>query len=99
MTERLEFTAYEQEETFLLYNRIKDLLGDSLHDGDERCMMNYIKRYLEQPEVHRDVFGLNPIVESLRTALTVVEEIGLPAVDEGSPSSLARNSVRWGPSM
>ena len=77
MTERLEFTAYEQEETFLLYNRIKDLLGDSLHDGDERCMMNYIKRYLEQPEVHRDVFGLNPIVESLRTALTVVEEIGL----------------------
>ena len=77
MTERLEFTAYEQEDTFLLYNRIKDLLGDSLHDGDERCMMNYIKRYLEQPEVHRDVFGLNPIVESLRTALTVVEEIGL----------------------
>ncbi len=77
MTERLEFTAQEREETFALYNKVKEQLGDSLHADDEERMMSYIRRYLEQPEVHRDVFGLNPIVESLRTAQTVVEEIGL----------------------
>ena len=55
MTERLEFTAQEREETFALYNKVKEQLGDSLHADDEERMMSYIRRYLEQPEVHRDV--------------------------------------------
>ena len=61
----------------LLYNSIKEQVGPSLHEGDEEKLRRYLQSYLEQPEVSRDVFGLNPVVLSLQTAKIVVEEIGL----------------------
>ncbi len=77
MANQLEFTPQEQEELLRLYNRIKELTGASLHDDDEEKMRRHLLGYMEQPEVSRDVFGLNPILMSFQTALIVVEEIGL----------------------
>ena len=77
MTERLIFSTQEREETLLLYNRIKEAIGSSLVEGDEENVRLHLRRYMEQPETRRDVFGLNPILTSLQTAQIVVEEIGL----------------------
>ena len=77
MTERIDFTTAEREELLLLYNKIKGQVGSSLRDGDEERIRQYLMAFVEQPAFRRDVFGLNPVVESLRTAATVVEEIGL----------------------
>ncbi len=77
MTERIDFTTAEREELLLLYNKIKGQVGSSLRDGDEERIRQYLMAFVEQPAFRRDVFGLNPVVESLRTAETVVEEIGL----------------------
>ena len=77
MTERIDFTTAEREELLLLYNKIKGQVGSSLHKGDEERIRQYLMAFVEQPAFRRDVFGLNPVVESLRTAATVVEEIGL----------------------
>ena len=77
MTERIDFTTAEREELLLLYNKIKGQVGSSLHKGDEERIRQYLMAFVEQPAFRRDVFGQNPVVESLRTAETVVEEIGL----------------------
>ena len=68
MTERLIFSTQEREETLLLYNRIKEAIGSSLVEGDEENVRLHLRRYMEQPETRRDVFGLNPILTSLQTA-------------------------------
>ena len=77
MIERIDFTTAEREELLRLYNKIKGQVGSSLRDGDEERIRQYLMAFVEQPTFRRDVFGLNPVVESLRTAATVVEEIGL----------------------
>ena len=77
MSEKLQFTTQEREDAITLYNSIKEQVGPSLHEGDEEKLRRYLQSYLEQPEVSRDVFGINPVVLSLQTAKIVVEEIGL----------------------
>ena len=40
-------------------------------------MRQRLGSYIEQNQIRRDVFGLNPIVLAFQTAQLVVEEIGL----------------------
>ena len=77
MTERFEFTSQEREDVLSLYNQIKQEIGSSLLEGDEEKMRQYLTGYIEQNHIHRDVFGLNPMLLSFQTAYLVVEEIGL----------------------
>ena len=77
MTERFEFTLQEREDVLSLYNQIKQEIGSSLLEGDEEKMRQYLTGYIEQNHIHRDVFGLNPMLLSFQTAYLVVEEIGL----------------------
>ena len=77
MTERFEFTSQEREDVLSLYNQIKQEIGSSLLEGDEEQMRQYLTGYIEQNHIHRDVFGLNPMLLSFQTAYLVVEEIGL----------------------
>ena len=77
MTERFEFTSQEREDVLSLYNQIKQEIGSSLLEGDEEKMRQYLTGYIEQNHIHRDVFGLNPMLLSFQTAYFVVEEIGL----------------------
>jgi GTP pyrophosphokinase len=77
MTERFEFTSQEREDVLSLYNHIKQEIGSSLLEGDEEKMRQYLTGYIEQNHIHRDVFGLNPMLLSFQTAYLVVEEIGL----------------------
>ncbi len=94
MTEHLDFTTKERELTLGLYAELKEKVGAMMAPGDEERLRQHLLKSLEQNQVHRDLFGLNPIVTSLQTALLVVDEIGLrrdavmaimlrPAVDAG----------------
>jgi GTP pyrophosphokinase len=89
-----EFTQQEKEETLALYNKVRELLDDSLQQGDEQRMRHHLMHAIEEQQIHRNVFGLNPVLLSFQTAQLVVEEIGLrrdaviaillrPSVEEG----------------
>ncbi|MBO7546808.1 MAG: RelA/SpoT family protein, partial [Paludibacteraceae bacterium] len=77
MTDKFVFTTAEKEEALALYTRLKELLEGNLMAGDEEKIRTHLVRSIEQQQVHRDVFGLNPILSSLQTALIMVDEIGL----------------------
>ena len=77
MTDRLEFTTEEKEETLALYQKIREEIASSLHEGDEEHMRRNMLQALETKQLQRNVFGLNPILLSFQTAQLVVDEIGL----------------------
>ena len=77
MAERFEFLASEKEEICELYTKLKDSIGSTLHPDDEAKIREHLKTTVEDNLLKRDVFGLNPILFGLQTAVIVVEEIGL----------------------
>ena len=77
MAERFEFLASEKEEIRELYTKWKDSIGSTLHPDDEAKIREHLKTTVEDNLLKRDVFGLNPILFGLQTAVIVVEEIGL----------------------
>ena len=77
MTEHLEFTIEERDLTLALYTELKTKIAPSLECDDEMHLRSHLLHALEQNQVKRDIFGLNPIVMSLQTALLVIDEIGL----------------------
>ena len=91
---RFEFTQQEKEETLALYSEVRALLGDALKKDDEQLMRHHLMRAIEEQQMHRNVFGLNPVLFGFQTAQLVVQEIGLrrdaviaillrPSVEEG----------------
>ena len=92
--ENFAFTPQEKEETLALYQQVRELTGDSLMTGDIDRMRHHLMQAIEEHQMHRNVFGLNPILLGFQTAQLVVEEIGLrrdaviaillrPSVEEG----------------
>ena len=77
MGDKLIFTAEEKSQAFELLNRLLILLSDSLQDDDVEKLQQYIRVSMEDNEMHRDIFGLNPLLMNLQTALIAVEEEGL----------------------
>ena len=77
MTDRLHFTSEEREAALKLYNEVKELTSSSLSAEEEALLRSHIMTVIEQGQVQRDVFGLNPILLALQTTKIVVEEIGL----------------------
>lgn len=75
--EKFAFTPEELTETKELHHDLKEKLADSLMPGDEERLTTFIEQTIQQGTVHRDVFGLNPILTSLQTARITVDEIGL----------------------
>ena len=77
MEEKFEFSVAERHEAMALYTSLKDKIGQSLLPDDEQKIRQYLVLQIEQGRVERDVFGLNPILQSLQTANIMVDEIGL----------------------
>ena len=95
MTEKIDFTPNEKEQTLTLYQKVRELIASSLQPGDEEKMRHFLMNAIESHQVSRNVFGLNPILLSFQTAHIVVEEIGLrrdsvlavllrPGIEEGA---------------
>ena len=109
MADRIEFTPQEKELTLTLYAQIRQQIASSLADGDEEKIRLHLRQAIEGRQVHRDVFGLNPILLGFQTAKLVVDEIGLrrdavlaillrPCIDEGL-MTLDEVSQEFGPSV
>ncbi len=94
MTNKLEFTLQEREETLDLYQRIREQIAPSLKEDDESRMRTLLLQAIETHQLQRNVFGLNPILLSFQTAQLVVDEIGLRR--EGVLAVLLRPSVEEG---
>jgi GTP diphosphokinase / guanosine-3',5'-bis(diphosphate) 3'-diphosphatase len=77
MANSFAFTTAEKDETLAIYTKLKGEIEASLRPDDEEKIRNHIKQAIDNGQLHRDVFGLNPILMGFRTALIVVEEIGL----------------------
>ena len=77
MNERLEFTIEEKELALALLGELKEKIASTLEADDEAKLRQHLLTAIEQGLVKRDVFGLNPILLSLQTAMLVVDEIGL----------------------
>ena len=77
MMEGLEFTIQEREQVLAIYADLKEKVAASLEEGDDLKVRRHLMHALEQHQVSRDVFGLNPILTGLQTAQLVVDEIGL----------------------
>lgn len=94
MAERLEFTTQEKEETLELYQHIREQIATTLAEGDEAHMRQLLMKTIENRQVNRDVFGLNPILLSFQTAQLMVDEIGLKR--DGVLAVLLRPNVEQG---
>ena len=77
MNEKLKFSTNEHEKALSLYAELKNRLSPSLEDSDMPQLQRLLIQAIGEGEISRDMFGLNPIVNSLQTALLIVEEIGL----------------------
>ena len=77
MTNTLYFTPEERHQISALYAELKQKIAPTLADGDEERLRSQLLTAIEEGQVQRDLFGLNPIVSSLQTALIAVDEIGL----------------------
>lgn len=77
MEQTLEFTPEEKNEALNILGSLKLTVGDSIQADDEKKLHNYVTTAICENHVQRDVFGLNPILHALQTALIAVNEIGL----------------------
>ena len=77
MTDKFTFTSEEKDETLKLHLWLKGQIGASLIEGDEEKIRHHLMQKIENGQVRRDIFGLNPILLGFQTARIVVEEIGL----------------------
>ena len=71
------FTPEERKQLFALYRKLLRLSGDTLQKEDCRRLKERLIRSMQETPLPRDVFGLNPVVKDMQTAVIVAEEIGM----------------------
>ena len=77
MEKTFKFTPEEFRTSVKIIQYLRTAIGSSLENHDEQKVRKYIHQAIVAGHVHRDVFGLNPILTSLQTAQIAVDEIGL----------------------
>jgi GTP diphosphokinase / guanosine-3',5'-bis(diphosphate) 3'-diphosphatase len=77
MDDTFIFTQKERGESENIYRQLRDKIESTLERKDEDKIRSHIMTSVQNGQVKRNAFGLNPILLSLQTALIVVDEIGL----------------------
>ena len=77
MMDRLTFTTDEKFQAVELARHLRELLGEELSREDEDKLRAQISRDMSSGLLKRDIFGLNPVILGLQTAILEVEEIGM----------------------
>ena len=75
-----ELATLKEEEKVLLVEtvkRLQSLVAEVLNPEDFHKVKEILFRAVETDQLHRDQFGLNPILFDLQTAVITAEEIGL----------------------
>ena len=71
------FTDAEKRMLVPLYRKLLQLSGDTLLPGDCRKLKAHLVACAASNGLQRDVFGLNPVIKDMQTAVIVAEEIGM----------------------
>lgn len=77
MEETPFFTPNERVLLFKLYKRLLKLSKDTLKKNDCRKLKTHLKKVTSAGGLNRNVFGMNPIIKDMQTAVIVAEEIGM----------------------
>ncbi len=77
MGEKFDFTDQEKAAVLEIRKLLRKEISPSLMEGDEEKMQRRIRLLTESEHFHRDVFGLNPVLQAFQTARLIVEETGL----------------------
>ncbi len=77
MEENTFFTAEEHTQLILLYRKLLRLSGDTLQKDDCRNLKKLLMRSMSGGNIPRNIFGMNPIIKDMQTAVIVAEEIGM----------------------
>lgn len=77
MEDKFIYTEEESKEVEELWNKQKAIIGETLEPDDEKNLWNHLKTAIDNDQVHRDMFGLNPILLGFQTAMIAIDEIGL----------------------
>ncbi len=77
MEDKFEFSAEERSNTVQLLKQLRDKIGNTLKPDDEQKLRHHLINAIQNHQIKRNIFGLNPILLGLQTALIMVEEIGL----------------------
>lgn len=77
MAGNLLFTKDERTELISLLKTLRSAAGHAVTRTEEKKIYSCLKAAADNGDIVRDVFGINPILSSFRTALIAHEEIGL----------------------
>lgn len=77
MAGNLLFTKDERTELISLLKTLRSAAGPAVTRTEEKKIYSCLKAAAANGDIVRDVFGINPILSSFRTALIAHEEIGL----------------------
>lgn len=77
MDKKLFFTNNEKSQVLEAIKELRNSQNYVLTKSDELKVFQSLKQAIIQKRIQRDIFGLNPILSSLQTALIAIEEIGL----------------------
>ena len=77
MEDKFIYTDKERKLSYQILNELKDTLDKSFLENDLPMLQVQLKDSVAKNTIHRNVFGLNPILCSLQTAAIAVKDIGL----------------------
>ena len=77
MEDKFYFTTQEQALLLKLYKQLKKLSGDTLQKDDCYKIKKHLLQFVSERNLPRNVFGMNPIIKDMQTAIIVAEEIGM----------------------
>lgn len=77
MDNKLFFTNDEKSQVLEAIKELRNSQNYVLTKSDELKVFQSLKQAIIQKKIQRDIFGLNPILSSIQTALIAIEEIGL----------------------
>lgn len=77
MDEMISFTDNERQQCREIIGQLRDDIGSSFKPDDEEKLDKILRASIDNGFIHRNAFGLNPIVCALQTAKISAEDIGL----------------------
>lgn len=77
MEEKFIYTDKERELSEQIFEGFKETLGQTFYGTDLPKLREHLNKVVSDNNIHRNVFGLNPILCSLQTAAIAVKDIGL----------------------
>ncbi len=71
------FTSEEHKQLFILYRKLLQLSGETLHPNDCSRLKKHLIQAISLKKISRNEFGMNPIIKDMQTAVIMAEEMGM----------------------